>query len=114
MKSFSLFIAMLLLQTAIFSQATLIDSLETRLKTLKEDTSKVNFLNDMVGKYQHSNPERAMVLALQSTELAKLLNFDYGLGIAYRWTGVLHIDKSDLDAGAGYYKKSSELFKDKT
>jgi two-component system NarL family sensor kinase len=95
------------------SQTHLIDSLEVQLTNMKDDTAKVILLNEMVSKYQHVNPERAMELAGQSVNLAKRIKFDFGLGVAYRLTGVLFTDKSNFDTGAMYYNKSLELFKDK-
>jgi two-component system, NarL family, sensor kinase len=95
------------------TQTRLIDSFEVRLKKMNDDTAKVILLNEMVSKYQHVNPERAMELAGQSVNLAKLIKFDFGLGVAYRLTGVLFTDKSNFDTGAMYYNKSLELFKNK-
>jgi len=95
------------------AQNQLIDSLEVQLKKIKEDTSKVVLLNDMVVKYQHLNPARAMELAIQSVNLSKHLNFNFGLGVAYRLTGILFTDKSNFDTGAIYYNKSLEIFKSK-
>lgn len=112
MKSFLLFANLLLLQMFAFSQTT-IDTLENKLKGLKEDTVKVNMLNEVAVKYQHANPARAMELAGQSIELAKQLQFDFGLGVAYRLSGILSVDKSDFSKGMEFYSKSYELFKDK-
>jgi signal transduction histidine kinase len=95
------------------AQTQVIDSLESKLKILREDTAKVNFLNEMVSKYQHVNPGRAMSLAGQSVELAKQTKFDFGLGAAYRLTGILYVDKSDFATGAAFYNRSFELFKNK-
>jgi two-component system, NarL family, sensor kinase len=95
------------------AQKQLIDSLESQLKKSAEDTTKINLLNELVSKYQHMNPERAMALAGHSVRLASRLNFDFGLGAAYRLTGVLFVDKSNFDTAAIYYNKSMELFKNK-
>lgn len=92
-------------------QAPLFDSLESRLVKLQDDTAKVNLLNDMVAQYQHVNADRAMVLAGQAADLAKRINFAFGLGAAYRLTGILYVNKSSFDTGAMYYNKSLELFK---
>ena len=111
MKSLFFFVKLFLLPVVIFSQAVLIDSLESKQKKLKDDTVKVNFLNEMILKYQHVNPERAMALAGESAELAKRLAFKFGLGAAYRLTGVLYVDKSEFDKAAEFYNKAQELFK---
>jgi len=113
MRSIIFFVNMLLVQTMLFSQTTLIDTLEGQLKKLKDDTVKVIFLNEMIPKYQFVNPERAMTLAGQSVDLAKRIKFDFGLGVAYRLTGVLYTGKSDFNAGAEYFNRSLELFKNK-
>jgi two-component system, NarL family, sensor kinase len=93
------------------TQTQLIDSLEVRLKNMKDDTAKVILLNEMIAKYQHVNPDRAMELANQSVSLSKRIKFDFGLGVAYRLTGVLFTDKSNFDTGVMYYNKSLEIFK---
>jgi signal transduction histidine kinase len=102
-----------LFASAARAQKQLIDSLESQLKKSAEDTAKINLLNELISKYQHVNPERAMALAGQSVNLARRLNFDFGLGAAYRLTGVLFTDKSNFDTAAIYYNKSLELFKNK-
>src|SRR5882672_8318960 len=103
MKTLIFFVNIFLLHTAVFSQATLTDTLEAKLKGSADDTTKVNLLNDMVSKYQHVNPERAMTLAVQSADLANHIKFDFGLGAAYRLTGLLYVDKNDFDKAAQYY-----------
>jgi two-component system, NarL family, sensor kinase len=113
MKSIILLANLFLLPPALFSQGIAIDTLESQLKKLSDDTSKVIFLNEMVIKYQRVNAERAMELAKQSVELAKHIRFDFGLGSAYRLTGILYMDKSDFNTAAAYYNKSLELFTDK-
>jgi two-component system, NarL family, sensor kinase len=105
----SLFTGLTCIETK--TQAQLIDSLELQLKNKNDDTSKVVLLNEMASKYQHVNPERAMALANQSVDLAKRLKFEFGLGVAYRLTGILFTDKSNFDTGAMYYNQSAELFK---
>ena len=96
-----------------FTQNSVIDSLETQLKKMNDDTSKVILLNDMISKYQYTNPERAMALSMQSIELAKHINFDFGLGVAYRLTGTLYVNKSNFDSSMDYYDKSLKLFVNK-
>src|SRR5687768_4754499 len=113
MKSFILLASFFLLQPALFSQSTTIDSLESQLKKMSADTSKVILLNEMILKYQRVNPERAMELAKQSVDLAMRIRFDFGLGSAYRLTGILYMDKSNFDTASVYYNKSLALFADK-
>ena len=95
------------------AQKQFIDSLESLLKTSVDDTAKIILLNELASKYQHVNPERAMTLATQSVNLASRLNFYFGLGVAYRLTGVLFTDKSNFDTAAINYNKSLEIFKNK-
>jgi len=54
-----------------------------------------------------------MTLAGQSVDLARRIKFDFGLGVAYRLTGVLYTGKGDFNAGEEYFNKSLELFKNK-
>jgi two-component system, NarL family, sensor kinase len=110
MKRLVFFVYMLLLPGIGFSQAPTIDTLESKLQRFSDDTAKVIFLNEMIVKYQHVNPARAMELVKQSEDLAKRLRFDFGLGVAYRLAGVLYTDKSEFDKGAEYYTRALELF----
>ncbi len=112
MKALILIAALFCFQGGVSAQNQLIDSLESRLLLLKEDSAKVNFINDLALKYQHLNPERAMTLVNQSAALAQRLKFDIGLGVAYRLTGVLYVDKTDFVKGAEYYRRALALFKD--
>jgi tetratricopeptide (TPR) repeat protein len=113
MKSIILLASLFLLPPALLSQAITIDTLESQLKRLSDDTSKVILLNEMILKYQRVNPERAMELAKQSVDLAKRIRFDFGLGAAYRLTGILFMDRSNFDTASVYYNKSLALFIDK-
>src|SRR5687767_6452287 len=113
MKSLILLSSLFLLQPALFSQAKFIDTLESQLKKISDDTSKVIFLNEMILKYQRVNAERAIELANQSVDLAKRIGFDFGLGAAYRLTGILYMDKSDFSRASEYYNRSLALFNDK-
>jgi len=67
-----------------------IDSLIIILETSKEDTNKVNILNQLSYKLNYSNAEKAEEYALQALAIGKKLNFNTGIVQAYYNLGVIY------------------------
>jgi hypothetical protein len=72
----------LLISIVGFSQKkegqALIDSIVVELPKMKEDTLKVNLLNQLSYKYQRFNPELGLKYAKQSLLLSTKINFNDG------------------------------------
>lgn len=78
----------------LFSQneaVTTIDSLERILPQVKEDSQKVNNLNDLSAKYQFIDAEKGLGYGKEALSLSKKINWDEG------------ISKSQLSIGANHY-----------
>jgi serine phosphatase RsbU (regulator of sigma subunit) len=88
---FSAGIILLLLQHSI-AQTPHIDSLLTVLKTLKEDTSKSNTLNEITRAYlfELNDQEKANVYIQQQITQAKKINYKKGLAFGYLNSGILY------------------------
>ena len=60
----------------------IIDSLEKRLLNLKEDTSKVNILNELSSQYRNVNVQTSIQYAKDALSLSKNINFKKGEAVA--------------------------------
>jgi two-component system, NarL family, sensor kinase len=94
------------------SQPNVVDSLQKIISKLPDDTVKVNRMNELVGKLQHTDPEKAASVATASVEMAKKINYSLGLATGYRLQGVLCVDRMLLDSGRFFYDKAFALVKD--
>jgi len=86
MKKIWLLSLLLILSAQTFAQdqnISNIDSAKKILQSLKEDTAKVNLLNNISGYYGQSNMDSALVYATQQYDLAQKLNYAKGLAKAY-------------------------------
>src|SRR4051794_1353492 len=86
MKKNWLLLLLLILSAQTFAQnqnISNIDSAKKILQSLKEDTAKVNLLNNISGYYYQSNIDSALVYATQQYDLAQKLNYAKGLAKAY-------------------------------
>jgi two-component system, NarL family, sensor kinase len=108
-KYIALSVVFILSMTGLSAQDKQADSLVIALKKSAADTNKVNLLNTIVSKYQYTDPPKAMEYSLQMGELAKKLQFNYGLAMAYSLAGGLSVEKSDFSAGTEFYKQALEL-----
>lgn len=92
-----LFIALLCLQT-LFAQKTKSDSLMLILQQKKEDTSKVNVLNDLAFELRSSDPQKSIDYCNQAIALSSKLDFRKGLGVAKINMAVSQINTGEYGA----------------
>src|SRR3990170_4605654 len=78
-----------------FSQNTQLDSLLTALKTVKEDTSKVNILNDIFLEYEYTDYKKAKEYLNKALELSQRIDYKKGLGTTYMYLGFYAEDNGD-------------------
>ena len=87
-----------------------IDSLLIVLKTLKEDTSKVNTLNNLsaysnvVGRYSEAKKYGESALAL-----SEKLRYNKGIATAYYQLGSIAESTNNLSSATNYYTKAIEI-----
>ena len=75
------------------SQNNKIDSLLNVLKTAKEDTNKVNTLNELTNKlWRQGKFNEALNTALQEKNLSVKLDFRKGIGMAYLHLGIINLN----------------------
>ena len=89
--------------TEVKAQDRQIDSLLKVLEEATNDTGKVNTLNLLAKKFFQSAPEKSIFYGLQSSALAKNINFKKGLALAYKNTGIGYFYKGNyIDAIKSY------------
>jgi serine phosphatase RsbU (regulator of sigma subunit) len=86
-KSYSLFLYSILFSFSLSSQNT-VDSLKKIISNAKEDTLKVNALNQLASEYRASNTSQSFELAREALALAEQLKYRSGLVSAHNNIGI--------------------------
>jgi len=111
MKKFLLLFALLnLIHSPVFSQLTKIDSLEALLQKDKEDTSKVNHLNQLAAELMNNNPDTSILLGKMALHLAENLKWKKGMANSYYRIGSCYYLKGDYKTALDYGTKSDSLY----
>src|SRR3989442_861053 len=109
MKRTFLFLLLSFLSIHVFAQKqgmAKIDSLQAVLKTAKEDTNKVNVLNEIAREFMNFNPDTSIVLSSGALQLAKKLNWQLGIGKSHHSLGVFSWMKGDFSLSLEHYSKA--------
>jgi serine phosphatase RsbU (regulator of sigma subunit) len=94
-----LLVCMLFLPFITQAQSTEVELLVSTLPDLKEDTSKVNTLNEIAEIVFRTDPEEAIKFGNQARVLAEKLNYPKGLALAYKYIGLgFYIEKNYWEA----------------
>jgi len=94
----------------VFAQKNKIDSLEIAVKSAKEDSSKINILNDLsweqiaVGNYTQAD-----VSANQAFHLSEKINFKKGLSLSLNNIGIIYWYQGDYPKALEYQYKVLKL-----
>jgi tetratricopeptide (TPR) repeat protein len=89
-----------------------IDSLLKELPKAKEDTNKVNILNNISISYMSIGPDKGIKFGKQAFDLATKFNFKKGQAKALNSIGVNYHSKMDIDKALEYLIKSLILSKE--
>jgi len=114
-KLFSLFVLFFLITlfwkgAEVYSQNKKIDSLKIIIKSTKEDTSKVNALNDLSDAYSKIGlNDSANSIDLKSIELARLIGYSKGEAIALKSIGNYYYVKSNYSSALENYFNSIKI-----
>ncbi len=79
-----------------YAQSSKIDSLISILKSAKEDTNKVDLLNNLAEEYRFQKPDSAIIYGSKALVLAKKINWDIGIGYAEYCIGTIFFDRSNF------------------
>jgi signal transduction histidine kinase len=99
---FFLFAFSLLFSQQGLSQSVL-DSLLKMLPQMREDTVKVNVLNDIAWEYIEVDLDKADSFSQKAIHLSNTLSFVKGRSSAYNTLGLVYRDKSDLKKALEYF-----------
>jgi len=89
-----------------------IDSLKKVLQSEKDDTNKVNMLNELSYIFlANQKSDSALLIASQSLPLSRKLGFKEGEGTAYLRFGYGFQLESKFDEALKYYLRALEIFK---
>ena len=97
-------ILLLILTVNIGAQALDVDSLIAEVKNLPDNKTKVDLLNEISKQYIDGKNayDIALKYAGESVELAKKINYDYGLAHAYRRFSYTFKIQNKLDSARKY------------
>ena len=89
----------------------LIDSLLKELPKQKEDTNKVNMLEDIAYDcYLYSKPDDGIIYGGQEAALATKLNFQTGLASANNVLGACYLSKNDTSRSLAYFQQAMTIY----
>jgi len=98
---------------ALNGQSNAIDSLKKKLQTQKEDTSKVNVLNDLGWAFiKVSSYDSALHYANRALSLAEKINFKKGQGQAYENTAWVYQTLGNYIAARNNYLSAIKVYKE--
>lgn len=107
MKKIIKLVFLLLLAGISFAQKQHeIDSLIIELNRAKDDTTKVNILNDLGTKYSSNEPERAYKYLKEALDLAEKVNFESGVAYANNNIGIYYYFKGIHKTALEYFFKA--------
>jgi signal transduction histidine kinase len=93
-----------------FSREEQPDSLLTLLKNSKEDTARVNILNQLSLKYSNSSPEISLNYATQAKQLAETTDYPQGLAYALKNIGIFYYTNADYIQTLTWWDESLKQF----
>ncbi|MFH1322030.1 MAG: tetratricopeptide repeat protein [Bacteroidota bacterium] len=106
----------------IYADQSMVDSLLSELETAKEDTNKVNILNNLSKELQSSNPDKALNYAEQALKLSKKLSSlpdqalaksgKKGIAISFNNIGIIHKNWGNYEKAIEYYLKALKIQED--
>lgn len=110
MKQNIVFLLLFFIPVSGYSQNRTIDSLKNLVSTQKEDTNKVNILNELSWQLLLNNyPDKAEKYIDEATSLAVKLKFRKGEGVATNNLGIVYQTKYNYAAALKYYYKSLKI-----
>lgn len=88
----------------------LIDTL--RIKTMPDDTAKVNLMNRIADEFRDFDTEKGLFYANKAITLAKKLNYRLGVGEAHKAYGIIYYRMGIYDASLDNNLKALLIFKE--
>jgi adenylate cyclase len=110
LKLFLIFTFTVFANLVSFSQQSKTDSLFLAYSNAKNDTTKVNILNDLYKCYQDSAPKKAFKFSNQALELAQKSSFQKGIGSSLNNIGLYYLNSGKSKIALQYFIKANDVF----
>jgi signal transduction histidine kinase len=88
------------------------DSLDTQLKSMIDDSNKVNLLNRTSRKFMDINTDKGLEYSHYALEIATKLNYKHGIAVAYKNIGLNYWRSSDYDIAIDNEIKALAIFEE--
>lgn len=105
-----LFLTQGILSQSWFAQENRIDSLLSVLKLAKEDSVKVNTLNELFLEYEFEDEAKAKEYLNNALSLSQKVDYKKGIAITYMYLGFFADDQSNYPEALKNYKASLKTF----
>jgi class 3 adenylate cyclase len=102
--------SLLFVIVSVEAQDQQIDSLKTIIETLKEDTTKVNALNQLSVMLWDVDPDLALMYSIESADLATSISYKKGLALALKNIGLTYYAKTDYINVLQYWEQSLAMY----
>ncbi len=116
MKKITILLTFIILNSQLLTvsaQNPEIDSLKNLLqKHTKEDTIRVNLLNETAYRFYSINIDKLLKYAEEAGELADKLNFTKGKAESLHRIGIFHFNKSNYPEAIECFQKSSKIWEE--
>ncbi|MBC7864795.1 MAG: tetratricopeptide repeat protein [Bacteroidia bacterium] len=96
----------------VVSQNRKIDSLKNLLRADKEDTNKVNNLNNLGWEFRRSNSDTSIVLSNQALTVAEKIGWKKGIARSLNFLGYFYKANADYSKALDCYSKALQLNKE--
>ncbi len=106
----ALIIMLILDGPIVFAQKSPADSLTELLSKSKDDTSKVNILNQLFKEIGSSDPERTLLVATQARDLAMKLSFKSGTALALKNIGLYHFRRNQYQDADDSWQQALDVY----
>src|SRR6516165_10806768 len=93
-----------------FSQDKQTDSLIAMLQKTKEDTTRVNLLNQISLSYSNTSAENAIKYGTQARQLAESIGYAHGLAYALKNIGIAYYLQADYVETLANWNQSLKAF----
>lgn len=109
----SLLVSFFLITTSLtFAQKSKFDSLQIVLKTLPEDTNRVNTLIELSRMPSFSDSKKIIRYADEALSLSERINYQNGKANAYFQSGYYHYKTGDVEKGFKYLLKALDIYEE--
>jgi PAS domain S-box-containing protein len=113
---FSFFLTLVLFFSSIntfsITQKELIDSLLLELTNAKDDTTKIDILNEIAWKISRSYPDSSLKFAEEAYVFSEEINYDIGIALSNKTKASIYRNQGNYSLSKETYKLSLEIYEE--